>query len=62
VLKQRYWWQPSTKEDFSDCDFIWTGWKKQKHIDYLMQLNGHNYKGADEGQPSVPTKIYNKLE
>ena len=39
VLKQRYWWQPSTKEDFHDCDFIWTGWKKQKHIDYLMKAN-----------------------
>jgi len=36
VLKQRYWWQCGSGEDFAqDCDFIWTSWKKQKHIDFL---------------------------
>ena len=29
VLKQRYWWQYGSEENFaSDCDFIWTSWKK----------------------------------
>jgi hypothetical protein len=36
VLKQRYWWQQGSDEDFaSDVDFIWTSWKKNKHIEYL---------------------------
>lgn len=40
VLKQRYWWQYSSEEAFSsECDFIWTSWKKQKHIDYLSNIN-----------------------
>ena len=29
VLKQRYWWQFGSEESFaSDCDFVWTAWKK----------------------------------
>ena len=39
VLKQRYWWQKGTAENFDECDFIWTSWKKQNHIDYLMNIN-----------------------
>ena len=36
VLKQRYWWQVASEESFAeDCDFIWTAWKKQRHIDFL---------------------------
>ena len=38
VLKQRYWWQLASGEDFEeDCDFIWTAWKKQRHIDFLSK-------------------------
>ena len=40
VLKQRYWWQYASEEKFdADCDFIWTAWKKQKHIDFLANAN-----------------------
>ena len=40
VLKQRYWWQYGSEESFAaDCDFIWTAWKKQKHIDFLTNAN-----------------------
>ena len=40
VLKQRYWWQYGSEESFgADCDFIWTSWKKQKHIDFLSNVN-----------------------
>ena len=40
VLKQRYWWQYGAEESFAaDCDFIWTAWKKQKHIDFLSNAN-----------------------
>lgn len=40
VLKQRYWWQYGSEESFAaDCDFIWTAWKKQKHIDFLQAIN-----------------------
>ena len=39
VLKQRYWWQYGAEESFAaDCDFIWTAWKKQKHIDFLSNV------------------------
>jgi len=38
VLKQRYWWQNASEESFeSDCDFIWTAWKKNKHIEFLAK-------------------------
>ena len=40
VLKQRYWWQYGAEESFgADCDFIWTSWKKQKHIDFLANAS-----------------------
>jgi len=32
VLKQRYWWQKGTSENLNEVDFIWTAWKKQKHV------------------------------
>ena len=43
VLKQRYWWQLGSEESFaSDVDFVWTSWKKQKHIDFLTKANNNN--------------------
>ena len=35
VLKQRYWWQKGASESMEDCDFVWTSWKKQKHVEKL---------------------------
>lgn len=61
VLKQRYWWQKATREEFSDCDFIWTAWKKQKHIDFLMS-NQKQHFDLTEDSVVNPTKVYNKLE
>lgn len=49
------------KEEFSDCDFIWTAWKKQKHIDWLM-ANQHAFKQSGEEGPVQPSRVYNKLE
>lgn len=61
VLKQRYWWQKATREEFSECDFIWTAWKKQNHIDYLM-ANQKLYFDSNEDTLVSPVKVYNKLE
>ena len=35
VIKSRYWWTPAKYEDFTEANFIWTSWKKDKHISYL---------------------------
>jgi len=35
VVKQRAWWVQHGVEDFGEVSFMWTQWKKQKHIDYL---------------------------
>mmetsp|Transcript_24239 Transcript_24239/g.37371 ORF Transcript_24239/g.37371 Transcript_24239/m.37371 type:complete len:103 (+) Transcript_24239:1493-1801(+) len=37
ALKQRYWWTPAHSEDFCDANFIWTSWKRDKHIDFLKE-------------------------
>lgn len=38
ILKQRYWWSKGSEESFeNDCDFIWTSWKKNKHIEFLAK-------------------------
>ena len=62
VLKQRYWWQKGAREDFADCDFIWTAWKKQNHINYLMQNQTCFFEQNGEDGPVTPMKLYNKLE
>ncbi len=61
VLKQRYWWQKGTSENLEEVDFIWTAWKRQKHIDRLQQVN-RNHKRNGEEDPVNPLKLYNKLE
>ena len=35
VMKQRYWWAQAVSEDFQNANFIWTSWKRDKHIEYL---------------------------
>ncbi len=54
VLKQRSWWIQHTEEDFNEINFLWTQWKKQKHIDFLA-----NY-GTNSGNKSL--KLYSKME
>lgn len=54
VLKQRSWWIQHTEEDFAEVNLIWTQWKKQKHLDYLVN-NGSN-------QPNKPIRLYGKME
>ena len=55
VLKQRYWWQYGSEESFStDCDFIWTSWKKQKHIDYLTKVNNKHVKKMQKQRQQSP--------
>jgi hypothetical protein len=50
VLKQRYWWQCGTEENFaSDCDFIWTAWKKNKHIEFLANVD-KEHKGKQDAE------------
>ena len=41
-------------EDFTDANFIWTSWKRDKHIEYLRQ------KGVNE--INQPLKIYGRME
>ena len=43
MIKQRLWWGPAHTEDFQEAAFIWTSWKRDKHIDYIKkegQLKG----------------------
>ena len=35
AIKNRYWWNPAHAEDFVEANFIWTSWRKDRHIDYL---------------------------
>jgi hypothetical protein len=35
AIKSRAWWTPAHSEDFTDANFIWTSWKRDKHIEYL---------------------------
>ena len=37
IIKQRLWWCPAQTEDFSEATFIWTSWKRDKHIEYLKK-------------------------
>ena len=40
AIKSRYWWNQSQTENFSEANFIWTSWKKDRHIDYLKSIKG----------------------
>ena len=53
VIKQRYWWTQAPTEDFQDANFVWTSWKRDKHIEYLKQ------KGQNE--LDQPIKIYSRM-
>ena len=37
ALKSRYWWTQAPTEDFTEANFIWTSWKRDKHIDFIRQ-------------------------
>jgi len=54
ALKQRYWWTPAHHEDFNDANFIWTSWKRDKHIDFLKE------KGVNE--IDQPLKLYARMD
>ena len=57
VLKQRYWWQYGSEESFgADCDFIWTAWKKQKHIDFLTNSNNKQKLKVSKRQEAAQEK------
>lgn len=32
VIKQRWWWSMNEREDFLKTNFIWTQWRKNKHL------------------------------
>lgn len=38
VMKQRYWWQPATREDLHEASFVWTQWKQERHFEYLRTV------------------------
>lgn len=35
VIKQRWWWSMNEKEDFFKVNFLWTQWRKNKHLSIL---------------------------
>lgn len=37
MIKQRLWWCPAHTEDFQEANFVWTSWKREKHIEYLKK-------------------------
>jgi len=32
VIKQRWWWSMNESEDLFKCNFLWTQWRKNKHL------------------------------
>lgn len=32
VIKQRWWWAMNDREDFYEVNFLWTQWRKNKHL------------------------------
>ena len=35
VIKQRWWWSTNDSEDFFNVNFLWTQWRKNKHLSIL---------------------------
>ena len=54
AIKSRAWWSPAVSEDFKDANFIWTSWKRDKHIDYL--------KDKARNDLDQPLKIYGRMD
>ncbi len=61
IIKRRVWWTRASKEEFgpyvnkddqpcTGCNFIWTQWRKTKHIEHLKQ------------NKSDTIKLYNRLD
>lgn len=70
IIKRRVWWTRASKEDFSvimreseegnnhyGCNFIWTQWKKSKHLAYLKKNSS-----TTQNEEGINIKLYNRLE
>lgn len=70
IIKRRVWWTRASKEDFAaimreseegnnhyGCNFIWTQWKKNKHLAYLKKNSN-----TTQNEEGVNIKLYNRLE
>ena len=44
AMKNRSYWSPASTENFEECNFIWTSWKKEQHITYLKTQNVNELK------------------
>ena len=54
AIKSRPWWTPAYQEYFAFANFIWTSWKRDKHIDYLKEKAGNSI--------DQPLKIYGRMD
>jgi hypothetical protein len=43
-MKSRNWWSPSTTENFEEANFVWTSWKREKHITFLQKWGSNSNK------------------
>ncbi len=70
IIKRRVWWTRASKEDFAaimreseegnnhyGCNFIWTQWKKNKHLAYLKKNST-----TTQNEEGMNIKVYNRLE
>jgi hypothetical protein len=48
VIKQRWWWSMNSSEDFFNVNFLWTQWRKNKHLSILESKNEVTNKAMEE--------------
>lgn len=56
AMKVRQWWLPTAQspQDFVDCNFVWTCWKKDKYIDSLKKISSNEL--------GRPIRIYGRMD
>eukprot|EP00347_Sterkiella_histriomuscorum_P022313 403330922 len=64
VFKTRQWWILSEKENFEECNFIWTQWLKERHLQSLPTIAKKNQisNNQDPQEENIHImRIYNKI-
>ena len=62
-MKQRQHWCIAQNEDFSECNFIWNSWLKERHVKFLKHIKPKLVNQEDAPERKWKNlKLYSRIE
>jgi hypothetical protein len=58
VIKQRWWWSMNEKENFMNSNFVWTQWRKNKHLAILNTTK----QVTNQAMVQLKAQVYEELK